>query len=170
MKARIAGFTVAAALAAWAALPPGFVAAEPLADVARARVEATLPPHLAVAELHLAARLAALDVDPATVAVAWPRSPRAGTASVMLTWGGGQRRAVPVTLAAQAAVPVVRRGTAVTVEVRRGNVRVAARGTLERDSHQGDVAMVRVAADRPALRGTLVGPALVVIGDVEVTP
>jgi hypothetical protein len=161
--------TAAAALAAWAALPTGFVAAEPLAEVARARVDASLPPHLSVAELHLAARLGALDVDPAAVAIAWPRAPRAGTASVMLTWDG-QRRAVPVTLVAQASAPVVKRGTAVTVEVRRGNLRVSARGTLERDSHQGDVAQVRVAPDRPALRGTLVGPALVVIGGVEVTP
>lgn len=168
MIARVMTVACTCALAAALLLPHGFVAAEPLADVAQARVEETLPPHLTVAGLYLAAKLASLDVDPASVAITWPRPPRAGTASVTLTWGKRERRAVPVTLAARPSVPAVPRGTAVTVEVRRGAIRVSRAGVLERDTHEGDLALVRVAPDRPALQGRLVGPALVVIG--EVTP
>lgn len=206
------------------ALTAGRAQAAPLADVARAQIDATLPAHLAVADVHLAASLAALDVDPSTVTVSWPRAPKAGTASVKLAWGGTQTRLVPVTVAALAPVPVavrdlepgetigegditiedrplaagvqpaaqaigqtttaaiaagaivsaravtrptpVARGTAVTLEVRRGAVRITTAGTLERAARPGEEALVRISRDRAPLRGTLVHAGLVVIGDV----
>ena len=215
---------LAASLAALVLAHASPAGASPLAEVARAQIEATLPAHLAVADVHLAASLASLDVDPSTVTVTWPRAPRAGTASVKLSWGGKQARLVPVTVAALAPVPVavrdlaageligdgdiviedrpvvagvepatvaigqaattaitagtivtaravtrptpVPRGAAVSLEIRRGAVRITAVGTLERAARPGEEALVRLARDRPPLRGTLVGPALVVIGDL----
>lgn len=211
-------FAAALAVLAFA----GQADAAPLADVARAQIDATLPAHLAVAELHLARALAGLDVDPSTVTVSWPRAPKVGTASVKLAWGG-RTRLVPVTVAALVPVPVavrelaagesimpddivmedrplaagvqpaaltigqtvttaiaagavvtagavtrptpVPRGTAVTLEVRRGNVRVTTAGTLERAARPGEEALVRISRDRAPLRGTLVAADLVVIGD-----
>jgi flagella basal body P-ring formation protein FlgA len=230
MSARGLIVALAGALTAWTALPLASIAlvapaaADPLEDVARARIDASLPSYLAIADLHLAARLASLDVDAATVNVAWPRAPRAGTASVQLTWGKHQSRFVPVTLAAMIAVPVavrtvaageligpgdvvveerpiaasvvpaihpvgqtatadiaagavidgravsrpapIARGTAVTVEVRRGSVRITGRGVLERAARPGEDALVRVAPDRPAVRGTLIDAQTVVVGEL----
>ena len=204
----------------------GTIAAEPRATVARTRIEATLPPHLAIGELHLTPRLAALDVEPAMVAIEWPRPPRAGTSNVRVRWAGTQTRFVPVTVAVKATVAVairdlapgesitatdirledrplaagfapapqaiglttttaiaagsivaagavirpapIARGTAVTVEVRRRGLRVTAHGTLERAARPGEPALVRLAADRPPIGGTLTAGNRVVVG--EVTP
>ncbi|HVV87727.1 MAG TPA: SAF domain-containing protein, partial [Kofleriaceae bacterium] len=109
MKALL--FTAFAAAGAAAAVAPRAAAAEPLAEVARAQIEATLPADLGIVEVHLTPRLAALDVDPAVVTAEWTRPPRAGTASVKLAWGKPSRF-VPVTLAAVAAVPVAVRDLA----------------------------------------------------------
>lgn len=154
--------------------------AEPMATVARARVEASIPAGLAIADVHLTARLAAVDVDPALVTITWTRAPRVGTTSVRLSWGR-QTRFVSVTLAAAHPAPAVDapapvgpvatplpRGTAVTIEVRSGTVLITGHGTLERDARPGGVALVRFQPDQPPLRGTLVAADRVVIG--EVTP
>jgi flagella basal body P-ring formation protein FlgA len=204
----------------------GVAAAEPLAAVARTRIEATLPANLAVGELHFTARLAALDVEPSMVAIEWPRPPRAGTSNVRVRWAGTQTRFVPVTIAAKATVAVavrdlapgepitaadirledrplaagfapaphaiglttttaisagsivaasavirpapIARGTAVTIEVRRPGLRVTGHGTLERAARPGELALVRVAADRPPITGTLTAGNRVLVG--EVTP
>lgn len=174
-----AGLARVIAVGALALVATATATAEPLAAVARARVEASLPAALTLAEVHLTARLAALDVDPATVTITWSRAPRVGTASVRLRWGGRQTRFVPVTLVAPApppagasalaaeltaGTPPLARGTAVTIEVRRGAVRVTGPGTLERDARVGEDALVRLQHDRPPLRGTLVAADRVVIG------
>ena len=211
------------ALALLASLGVTAAVAEPLATVARARIEATLPSDLAITELHLTARLAALEVEPSMVAIEWPRPPRAGTSSVRVRWAGQQSRFVPVTVAVKVAVAVatrdlvpgqmitaadihleeralasglepaplaiglttttaiaagtvvaagavirpapIARGTAVTVLVRRRGLRVTAHGTLERAARPGEPALVRLAADRPPVTGTLTAANLVVIGD-----
>ena len=215
----------ALALALLASLGVSAAAAEPLAAVARTRIEATLPADLAITELHLTPRLAALDVEPSMVAIEWPRPPRAGTSSVRVRWAGTQSRFVPVTVAVRALVTVathdlfpgqfitaadirleeralatgvepaplaiglttttsiaagtvvvagavirpapIARGTAVTVEVRRRGLRVTAHGTLERAARPGEPALVRLAADRPPITGTLTAANLVVIGELS---
>lgn len=158
-------------------------AAEPLATVAKARLDASLPPSLTLAAVHLTARLAVLDVDPATVAVTWSRAPRVGTVSVRLSWGARQTRFVPVTLAARvadpdraraltavASAPPLPRGTSVMVESRRGAVLITGRGTLEHDGSLGTIVLVRLLPDRLPVRGLMVAADRVVIAGDEVAP
>lgn len=133
--------------------------AEPLAAVARARVDASLPADLAVTELHLASTLARRDVDPDAVVVRWPRPPRAGTTSVELRWGK-QRRFVLATLAARVSAPVARRDLAVGDLVTADDVVVEARALA---------AGARPSADPVGQTVTTAVAAGSVIGDDAVT-
>ena len=59
--------------------------------------------------------------------------------------------------------PPVPRGSEVTVEIRRGAVRVHGTGTLELVARVGETATVRI--NKTVVRGTLVAPSTVVVGD-----
>lgn len=59
--------------------------------------------------------------------------------------------------------PPLPRGTQVTVEIRRGAVRVRGSGTLELVARPGEEATVRLAHNKQTLRGTLVAPGTVVV-------
>jgi len=61
--------------------------------------------------------------------------------------------------------PPLARGTQVALEIRRGSVRVRGTATLEAAARAGGPAIVRVAQTKTVLRGVLVAPATVVIGD-----
>jgi len=61
--------------------------------------------------------------------------------------------------------PPLPRGTQVTVDVRRGAVHVRGTATLELAARPGDPATARLAHTRTLVRGTLVAPATVVVGD-----
>jgi len=60
--------------------------------------------------------------------------------------------------------PPLPRGTQVTVEMRRGRVRVRGTGTLELVARPGESATVRLAHNKTIVRGTLVAPSTVVVG------
>ena len=60
--------------------------------------------------------------------------------------------------------PPMPRGTQVTVEMRRGSVRVRGTGTLELVARPGESATVRLAHNKTIVRGTLVAPSTVVVG------
>ena len=62
--------------------------------------------------------------------------------------------------------PPLARGTQVTVELRRGQVRVKGQGTLELVARPGEQATVRLAQNGVTLRGTLVAPSTVVVGGI----
>ncbi len=57
------------------------------------------------------------------------------------------------------------RGTQVTIEIRHGAVHVRGTGELELAARPGEVATVRLAYNQTTLRGVLVAPATVVVGD-----
>ena len=59
--------------------------------------------------------------------------------------------------------PPLPRGSDVTVEIRRGAVRVHGTGTLELVARIGETATVRI--NKTVVRGTLVAPSTVVVGD-----
>src|SRR5262249_19479328 len=61
--------------------------------------------------------------------------------------------------------PPLSRGSQVTVEIRRGSVRVRGAATLELAARPGESATARLAQTRTLVRGTLVAPATVVVGD-----
>ncbi len=69
----------------------------------------------------------------------------------------------PIGDASIALPPPLPRGTQVTVEIRRGSVRVRGAGTLELVARPGEEATVRLAHNKVTLRGTLVAPATVVV-------
>jgi flagella basal body P-ring formation protein FlgA len=62
--------------------------------------------------------------------------------------------------------PPLPRGTQVTVELRRGHVRIRGTGTLELVARPGEGATVRLAQNKTIVRGTLVAPATVVVGEL----
>lgn len=66
----------------------------------------------------------------------------------------------PQSVALPAPLP---RGTQVTVEIRRGSVRIRGTGTLELVARVGEDAAVRLAQTKTTLRGTLVAPGMVVV-------
>ncbi len=192
-------------------------AADPLADVVRARLAPNLPAGLGIAELH-----ATDEVAPETIAVEPPREIHAGRQSVRV-YVKGKPRWLPVTFAPIVHVAVARRalaigdlvtaadlafddrasagnvapadtligatvvhpiasdaivgardvtlpapvgrGTAVTVEVRRGSVRVHGSGTLELAARIGQPASVRLTGGKLVVHGTLLASNVVVIGD-----
>lgn len=61
--------------------------------------------------------------------------------------------------------PPLPRGTQVAVVMRRGAVRVRGEGTLELVARPGETATVRLSHNKAIVRGTLVAPATVVLGD-----
>lgn len=62
--------------------------------------------------------------------------------------------------------PPLPRGTQVTVELRRGHVKIRGTGTLELVARPGESATVRLAQNKTIVRGTLVAPATVVVGEL----
>jgi len=61
--------------------------------------------------------------------------------------------------------PPLARGTAVAIEMRRGSVRVRGTATLEAAARPGQTAIVRVGQTRTLVRGLLVAPSTVVVGE-----
>jgi len=88
------------------------VDAEPLDTVIRARLAPVLPAGLDVARVYLPAGLAALDPDPASVAIELPRGLRAGRSSIKLTVRGRPTAWVPVAIAAVTDVAIAQRALA----------------------------------------------------------
>ncbi len=62
--------------------------------------------------------------------------------------------------------PPLPRGTQVAVEIRRGRVTIRGAGTLELVARPGESATVRLAQTKTIVRGTLVAPATVVVGEL----
>ncbi|NVB79781.1 MAG: flagellar basal body P-ring formation protein FlgA [Kofleriaceae bacterium] len=62
--------------------------------------------------------------------------------------------------------PPLPRGTHVNVELRRGHVKIRGTGTLELVARPGESATVRLAQNKTIVRGTLVAPATVVVGEL----
>ncbi|MGH2900944.1 MAG: hypothetical protein ACRDMZ_19870, partial [Solirubrobacteraceae bacterium] len=85
--------------------PTGRMTAE---AVVRAKLAPSMPPGLDVAKVYLPANLAALDLDPAKVAIELPPVLRAGRASIKLTVRG-KTSWVPVAIAALTEVAVAQR-------------------------------------------------------------
>jgi flagella basal body P-ring formation protein FlgA len=134
--------TIALAVVALVTALATRVYAEPLDATVRARLAPLLAPGLGVARVYLPAGLAALDTDPARVAIELPRELRAGRTSIKLTVRGRHTAWVPVAVAALADVAIAQRELAP--------------GDLIADD---DIAIERRAsADRPpASPATLVG-------------
>lgn len=80
--------------------------AEPLASAVGAGAARGLPADLAVVDVHVPAAIArrSPDVDPATVAIEWPRAPRPGRVSVRVAVAGRRLGLATVTVAARAEV------------------------------------------------------------------
>jgi len=77
--------------------------ADPLAQVVAVLAAEDLPAGLGVAEVHLPATLASVDVAPDDVSVVWPQAPRAGRSSARVAYRSGKtakRTWVPITIAA----------------------------------------------------------------------
>jgi len=62
--------------------------------------------------------------------------------------------------------PPLPRGTQIAIDVRRGAVRIRGTGTLELAARPGELATARIAATHVVVRGTLVAPATLVVGDL----
>ena len=117
------------------------VYADPVEAIVRARLAPALPAGLDVARVYLPASLAALDIEPARVAVEPPRELRAGRPSIKLTVRG-RTSYVPVAIAALTDVAIAQR------ELAPGDVIAEADVAIERR------AVVDVAVAPPA---TIVG-------------
>jgi len=61
--------------------------------------------------------------------------------------------------------PPLARGTEVAIEMRRGSVRIRGTATLEAAVRPGQMAVVRVGQTRTLVRGLLVAPSTVVVGE-----
>jgi flagella basal body P-ring formation protein FlgA len=61
--------------------------------------------------------------------------------------------------------PPLSRGTQVAVDVRRGQVHIRGTATLETAARPGEIAAARLATTHVVVRGTLVAPATLVVGD-----
>ncbi|HUJ61681.1 MAG TPA: flagellar basal body P-ring formation chaperone FlgA [Kofleriaceae bacterium] len=203
----------------------GAASADPIDAIVRDRVAPTLPANLGVAKVDVPPALAALDVDPAKVAIELPHELRAGRASVKVTVGKraavwcqvsvaaivevavAQRALAPgehvgdadiaiedralaevapapvstligatVTRDIAAGAPIgahdvalpppLPRGTQVEIDVRRGAIHIHGTATLEIAARIGEVASARLAATNTIVRGTLVAPQTLVVGDM----
>lgn len=71
----------------------------------------------------------------------------------------------PIERTAVVLAPPLARGTAVALEIRRGSVRVRGTATLEAAARPGQPAVVRVGQTRTLVRGVLVAPSTVVVGE-----
>jgi flagella basal body P-ring formation protein FlgA len=133
------------AMVAFVAVLAGRAYADPVETIVRAKLAPALPAGLDVARVHLPARLAALDVDPAKVVIELPRELRAGRPSIKLTVRGHAAVRVPVAIAALTDVAIAQRELAI------GDV-----------IHDGDIAIERRAISDLAIAApaTLVGATL----------
>jgi flagella basal body P-ring formation protein FlgA len=61
--------------------------------------------------------------------------------------------------------PPLPRGTQVSIDARRGAVRIRGTGTLELSARPGELATARLAATRTVVHGTLVAPATLLVGE-----
>lgn len=100
-----------AALIAAIVLAAGAARADSLAAIIAQRATVGLPPDLAITEVHLSPRQAALDVAPTAVDVDFPLTARPGRASVRVRIGK-KNVFVPVTLTALAEVAIATRDLA----------------------------------------------------------
>lgn len=108
---RSAAIAIAVAVLALVLALAGRAYADPVEAIVRARLQPALPAALDVARVYLPAQLAALDVDPAKVAVELPRELRAGRPSVKVTVRG-RAAWVPVAIAAVSDVAIAQRALA----------------------------------------------------------
>lgn len=138
---------VVAGRAAWAA-----VSIAPLVDVAVTRRAIAAGEMIAAGDVIVAQR-ALDDLAPAPVMLA-------GAVAAHAIDAGAVVGAHDVTLA-----PPLARGTQVSIEIRRGAVRVHGTGVLETTSHIGDRASARLAATRTVVHGTLIDSTTLVIGE-----
>jgi flagella basal body P-ring formation protein FlgA len=138
---------VVAGRAAWAA-----VSIAPLVDVAVTRRAIAVGETIDARDVVVARR--ALDgIAPAPIALSGAVATHALDAGVVVG-------AHDVTLA-----PPLARGTQVSIEIRRGAVRVHGTGVLETTAHIGDRASARLAATRTIVHGTLIDSSTLVIGE-----
>jgi len=107
------------------------VHAEPLDAVIRARLAPSLPAGLDVAKIYLPAALAALDVDPGTVAIELPRELRAGRPSIKLTVRGRRSAQVPVAIAAAGDVAIAQRALAAGDVIAPGDIAIERRALAD---------------------------------------
>ena len=106
------------------------VYADPVEAIVRARLQPALPAGLDVARVYLPASLAALDVDPAKVAVEPPRELRAGRPSVKLTVRG-RTSYVPVAIAALTDVAIAQRELAPGEVIAEGDIAIERRAVVD---------------------------------------
>jgi flagella basal body P-ring formation protein FlgA len=128
------------------------VSLAPLADVAVAQRAIAAGDTLTAADFSREHR--ALDEAPAPIAVL------IGATATRELAAGSPIAAHDVTLP-----PALPRGTQVAVDVRHGPVHVKGSGVLELASRPGQPASVRLQFNKTVLRGVLVAPATVVVGD-----
>jgi len=108
---RVTAITIAVAVLALLVVLTGRVCADPVDAIVRTKLAPSMPPGLDVAKVYLPAHLAALDLDPAKVAIELPPVLRAGRASIKLTVRG-KTSWVPVAIAALTEVAVAQRDLA----------------------------------------------------------
>lgn len=72
----------------------------------------------------------------------------------------------PIDRADVVLAPPLARGTEVALEIHRGSVRVRGTGNLEMSARPGGSAVVRVTQTRTVVRGILVAPATVIVGEM----
>ena len=104
--------------------------ADPLAQVVAVLAAEDLPAGLGVAEVHLPATLAGVDVAPGDVSVVWPQAPRAGRSSARVAYKAGKaakRTWVPITIAALGPAAVATRELHAGDVIRSADIRSEAR-------------------------------------------
>lgn len=128
------------------------IAIAALTDVAIAQRE--LAPGDVIADDDIAVERRAVDL-----AVAPPATLIGATVATAIAAGA------PVGARAVTLPPPLPRGTQVAIDVRRGAVHVRGTGTLELSARPGEPASARLAATRQVVRGRLVAPATLIVGD-----
>lgn len=103
------------------------VAADPIADIVRAQLLPSLPEGTDVAQVHLPAALAKLDVEPDAVKIELPRALSIGRPSIKLSVNGKRAQFVPVTIGKVVEVAVAQRSLAPGEVITDGDVQVELR-------------------------------------------
>lgn len=129
--ARETRLAILVAVLAFVAVLAGRAHAEPIESIVRARLSPALPAGLDVARVYLPARLAALDVDPARVAIELPRELRAGRPSIKLIVRGHAAVRVPVAIAAITDVAIAQRELAPGDVIAEGDIAIERRAVAD---------------------------------------
>lgn len=119
------------AVLAFIAVLAGRAYAEPVEAIVRTRLSPALPAGLDVARVYLPPRLAALDVDPAKVAIELPRELRAGRPSIKITVRGRAAAWVPVAIAAITDVAIAQRELAPGELIGAGDIAIERRAVSD---------------------------------------